>query len=196
MLSAICFASSMPVSAQSSAKSAVERYAFDIEGAHAFVQFRIKHLGYSWLYGRFNEFDGEFTFNPADKSIVTLTSTIAMPSIDSNHVKRDKHLRSKDFLDVEKHPEAKFVSDSYRSTGKHTGELAGKLTLFGVTKPVVINTEYIGGGKDPWGGHRQGFEGRLTLKPADFGKNFVPRLGQSSEEVELMLTVEGIRQSK
>ena len=186
----------MPVSAQSSAKSAVERYAFDIEGAHAFVQFRIKHLGYSWLYGRFNEFDGEFTFNPADKSIVALTSTIAMPSIDSNHVKRDKHLRSKDFLDVEKHPEAKFVSDSYRSTGKHTGELAGKLTLFGVTKPVVINTEYIGGGKDPWGGHRQGFEGRLTLKPADFGKNFVPRLGQSSEEVELMLTVEGIRQSK
>lgn len=181
--------------AQDADKSQTERYVFDVKGAHAFVQFRIKHLGYSWLYGRFNKFDGEFLYNEQDPSKTSFSATIDMTSLDSNHNERDKHLRSKDFLDVSAHPTAKFQSTGYVATGKNTGDLKGNLTLFGKTQPVVIKAEHVGGGKDPWGGYRQGFEGKLTIKPADFGKNFVPRLGQDSEQVELILTVEGIRQS-
>ncbi|WP_174233089.1 YceI family protein, partial [Escherichia coli] len=84
-----------------SAGSAVAAdYKIDKEGQHAFVNFRIQHLGYSWLYGTFKDFDGTFTFdekNPAaDKVNVTINTT----SVDTNHAERDKHLRSADFLNM------------------------------------------------------------------------------------------------
>ena len=74
---------------------------------------------------------------------------IKVTSLDSNHAERDKHLRSKDFLDTDAFPSAKFVSTSYKSTGPKTADLSGDLTLHGVTKPVVIAVEAIGAGKDP-----------------------------------------------
>lgn len=171
-------------------------YVVDREGAHAFIQFRIKHLGYSWLYGRFNDFKGEFTFDEKDPSKNSITMEVDTNSLDSNHAQRDKHLRSGDFLDTKKYPKATFKSTSYKSTGDSKGELAGELTLHGVTKPITIEVEHIGGGKDPWGGYRQGFEGRATIKPADFGMDVTKKLGASAEEVELMLSIEGIRKDK
>lgn len=169
-------------------------YQVDKEGAHAFVQFRVKHLGYSWLYGRFNDFDGQFTFDEKDPSKNKVTIELATASVDSNHARRDKHLRSADFLDVEKYPKATFVSTAYKPTGDKTAELTGNLTLHGVTKPITIQVEHIGGGSDPWGGYRQGFQGRATIKPAEWGIPMVEKLGPASEEVELILSLEGIRQ--
>jgi polyisoprenoid-binding protein YceI len=169
-----------------------ERYVIDTEGAHAFVQFRIQHLGYSWLYGRFNEFKGEFTYdkeNPGSSSVEVVINTA---SLDSNHAERDKHLRGDDFLAVDKHPEARFNSNAYKETGEDTAELEGELTLHGVTKPVTIDVTEIGSGPDPWGGFRRGFQGSTTLKLADFGIDY--DLGPASREVELILSVEGIRQ--
>src|SRR5699024_4061843 len=87
---------------------AAERYLIDTGGMHAFVQFRISHLGYSWLYGRFNDFEGEFTFAPDQPENSAVQATIRTASVDSNHARRDRHLRSDDFLDVENHPEARF----------------------------------------------------------------------------------------
>ncbi len=171
-------------------------YAIDKQGAHAFVQFRVKHLGYSWLYGRFNNFDGSFTFDEKDPSKNKVEVTIDMASIDSNHAERDKHLRSDDFLNTAKFPEATFVSTAYKATGENTAELTGNLTLHGVTKPVTLDVEHIGMGKDPWGGFRTGFEGRATIKPDEWGIAMVKSLGPASEEVELFLSVEGIRKDK
>ena len=171
---------------------AEEKYVIDTEKAHAFVQFRIKHLGYSWLYGRFNDFGGTFTYDEADPSKSQVAVTINTASIDSNHAERDKHLRSKDFLDVGKYPEATFKSTSYEVTGPDEATLTGDLTLHGVTKPVTIDVRQIGAGPDPWGGYRRGFEGRTTIKLADFG--ITKDLGPASRELELMLSVEGIRQ--
>src|SRR5690554_1869997 len=85
-------------------------YAFDTQGAHQFVTFKISHLGYSWLYGRFNDFDGEFTYDAANPENSSVSVTIDTSSIDSNHAERDKHLRSKDFLHVSEFPEATFKS--------------------------------------------------------------------------------------
>lgn len=169
-----------------------EKYAIDTDGAHAFVQFRIRHLGYSWLYGRFNDFGGGFTYDEDDPSKSQVEVVIKTASLDSNHAERDKHLRSNDFLDVSKHPEATFKSASYEETGADTATLTGDLTLHGVTKPVTISVSKIGHGPDPWGGFRRGFEGTTSIKLSDFG--IKKDLGPASREVELTLSVEGIRQ--
>ena len=170
---------------------AAETYAIDIEGQHAFIEFRIKHLGYSWLYGRFNDFDGLFTIdreNPANSSVEIEIETA---SVDTNHAERDKHLRGKDFLDVSKHPKASFVSTGIEQTGDGTGVITGDLTLNGVTKPVELEVEEIGHGPDPWGGYRAGFLGTTTLTLADFDIDF--DLGPAARTVELTLSVEGVR---
>jgi polyisoprenoid-binding protein YceI len=167
-------------------------YVIDTEGAHAFVQFRIQHLGYSWLYGRFNQFEGTFTYDEKNPAANKVEVVIKTASIDSNHAERDKHLRSDDFLDVAKHPEARFVSTKFEDQGDGKAVLTGDLTLHGVTKPVVIDVTRIGEGTDPWGGYRAGFQGTTTLKLADF--NITRDLGPASQEVELTLSVEGIRQ--
>ncbi|NBC46948.1 MAG: hypothetical protein GVY22_02920, partial [Gammaproteobacteria bacterium] len=88
------------------AAAEVEEYVIDTEGGHAFVQFRIQHLGYSWLYGRFNDFGGAFSYDPEDPDNASIEVEIETASIDSNHAERDKHLRGDDFLDVERYPQA------------------------------------------------------------------------------------------
>lgn len=174
------------------AKAAEEIYNIDTKGQHAFIEFRIKHLGYSWLYGRFNEFGGNFLLdrdNPANSSV---TVEIATASVDTNHAERDKHLRSKDFLNVDAHPKATFVSTAVEPGGENTAVIKGNLTLNGVTQPVEIAVEEIGHGPDPWDGYRAGFHGTTTLALADFDIDY--DLGPAAQTVELTLSVEGVRQ--
>ncbi|MDO9617592.1 MAG: YceI family protein [Pseudomonas sp.] len=166
-------------------------YAIDKQGQHAFVNFKISHLGYSWLYGTFKDFDGSFSFDAAKPQDSKVNVTLNTTSVDTNHAERDKHIRSGDFLNVSKHPTATFASTAVTSTGEGTADIAGDLTLNGVTKPVVIAAKFIGEGKDPWGGYRAGFEGSTTLKLKDFG--ITKDLGPASESVELIISVEGVR---
>ncbi|CAA6828533.1 MAG: Polyisoprenoid-binding protein YceI [uncultured Thiotrichaceae bacterium] len=167
-------------------------YILDTKGMHAFVQFRVQHLGYSWLYGRFNEFDGKFSYNEKAPEKATVSVTINTASVDSNHAERDKHLRSDDFLNVEKHPKATFESTSYKPNGDGTATLEGNLTLNGVTKPLSLAVSEIGAGDDPWGGYRRGFEATTSFKMADF--DITKNLGPASTDVEMTLSIEGIRQ--
>ncbi len=168
-----------------------EDYEIDTKGAHAFIQFKISHLGYSWLYGRFNTFDGAFSYDEKNPTASKVTVNIDPASIDSNHAERDKHLRGKDFLHVDKYPQAKFVSTSFKEQGNDKAELVGDLTLHGVTKPITIAVEHTGHGKDPWGGYRRGFAGTTKFALKDFGIDY--DLGPASQEVELTLSIEGIR---
>lgn len=173
------------------APASAAEYDFDIKGAHASINFRIKHLGFSWLVGRFDKFNGTFNYDDKapDKSSVKVEIDTA--SINSNHAERDKHLRAEEFLDVGKFPKATFVSTSVTPDGEGKAKITGDLTLRGVTKQVVIDAVAIGGGKDPWGGDRQGFEGTTKFALADFG---IPKdLGPASKEVELTLHVEGVQ---
>ncbi|MHA6492072.1 YceI family protein [Pseudomonas borbori] len=167
-------------------------YAIDKQGQHAFVNFKISHLGYSWLYGTFKDFDGSFSFDAAKPQDSKVNVTLNTSSVDTNHAERDKHIRSDDFLNVIEHPTATFASTSVKSTGEGTADITGDLTLNGVTKPVVIAAKFIGEGKDPWGGYRAGFEGSTTLKLKDF--DISKDLGPASESVELIISVEGVRQ--
>ena len=167
-------------------------YAIDKEGQHAFINFKISHLGYSWLYGTFKDFDGSFSFDAKAPEASKVSVKINTASVDSNHAERDKHLRSGDFLNVAKNPTATFASTAVKSTGEGTADITGNLTLNGVTKPVVIAAKFLGEGSDPWGGYRAGFEGSTKLKLKDF--DIQKDLGPASQEVELILSVEGVRQ--
>ncbi|HIP07913.1 MAG TPA: YceI family protein [Mariprofundaceae bacterium] len=168
-----------------------ETYKIDDAGAHAFIQFKVKHLGYSWLLGRFNTFEGTFNYDEKNPSASKIEVKIDTNSVDSNHALRDKHLRSKDFLMTGRYPEAKFVSTSFKEDGKNI-EIKGKFTFHGVTKDMTIKGNHIGAGKDPWGGYRRGFEGWTSFRMADYGMLY--NLGPASEEVELYFSIEGIRQ--
>ena len=166
-------------------------YAIDKQGQHAFVNFKISHLGYSWLWGTFNDFDGDFSFDAAKPEESKVNVTLETASVDTNHAERDRHLRSDDFLNVAKHPTATFESTSVKSTGGGTADITGNLTLNGVTKPVVIAAKFIGEGDDPWGGYRAGFEGSTTLTLKDF--DIKMDLGPASQTVDLIISVEGVR---
>ncbi len=167
-------------------------YVVDKEGAHASIQFKISHLGYSWLWGRFNDFDGTFSYDEKDKSASKVSVTVNTKSVDSNHAERDKHLRGKDFLDVEKFPEAKFVSTSFTEGSEGKAVLKGNLTLHGVTKEVALDIAQVGAGKDPWGGYRRGFEGQVRIALKDYG--ITKDLGPASAELDLIISLEGIKQ--
>ncbi len=167
-------------------------YLIDKKGMHAFIQFKVSHLGYSWLYGRFNDFDGSFTYDSENPAAAQITVNINTASVDSNHAERDKHLRSDEFLHVDKFPKSRFVSTSIVLYDDGTGVLTGDFTLRGVTKPLTIDIKFIGEGDDPWGGYRAGFEGSTKLALADYG--IVRDLGPTAKEVELFFSIEGIRQ--
>lgn len=162
---------------------------YTLDLSHSFIQFRISHLGYSVLAGRFNDFAGSLQWDKASPATSNIALTIKTASIDSNWAERDKHLRGTDFLDVEKYPEASFKSTKF--TGDATaGKLEGELTLHGVTKPLTLEVKAVGEGDDPWGGYRAGFSGTTSFNRSDFGISY--NLGPSSETIHFDLFVEGI----
>lgn len=165
---------------------------YKIDPAHSFVEFKISHLGFSTLSGRFNDISGTFTYAPDEgEAAQAISIVIPTASIDTNHAERDKHLRSDDFLNVEEYPEARFVSTGF--TGDESGGvMSGDLTLHGVTKPIEIEVRKVGEGEDPWGGYRAGFIGTTTLNRNDFGISY--DLGPAAETVDMTLMIEGVRQ--
>jgi polyisoprenoid-binding protein YceI len=184
-LSALLLAALFAASAQAA------EYKIDTSGAHAFIQFRIKHLGYSWLYGRFDKFDGSFSYDAAKPETASVQVNIDTTSLNSNHAERDKHLRGSDFLDVTTFPTATFKSTGFEPLGEGKGKVIGELTLRGITKPITIDVTNIGGGQDPWGGVRQGFSGTVEFALKDFGIDY--NLGPASQKVEMILDVEGVK---
>jgi len=159
---------------------------YKVDSTHSFVEFRIQHLGYSWLYGRFNDVSGEFSYDAAKPGSSNFSVEIATNSVDTNHAERDKHLRGKDFLEVNKYSKATFKSNRFDGS-----TLEGVLTLHGVSKTIKIDVTKVGEGKDPWGGYRAGFIGTVAFKKSDFGIDY--KLGPASEMIEFELGIEGIR---
>lgn len=171
-------------------------YTIDKEGQHAFIDFTISHLGYSFIHGTFKDWTGTFSFDAAKPEDSKISITLKTASVFTNQAERDKHISSKDFLDVATYPEAKFVSTKVVTTGKNadgkvTADVTGDLTLHGVTKPVVVKATFNGEGKDPWGGYRAGFNGTTSIKRSDFGK--MMDLGPQSDSLDLNISFEGVK---
>lgn len=164
---------------------------YTVDPSHAFIQFRISHLGYSVLAGRFNDFAGTFVWDRDDPAAAAINVTIKTASVDTNWAERDKHIRGEDFLDVEQFPLATFSSSKFTGDAK-SGVLDGILTLHGVSKPIALQVHAVGEGDDPWGGYRAGFAGTTTIDRTDFGISY--DLGPTANTMEFDLFIEGIRQ--
>jgi polyisoprenoid-binding protein YceI len=176
----------------SSVSAQADNYQIDTEKAHAFIDFRIQHLGFSWMSGRFNTFSGNYSYDENNPDTAQVEVDIDVTSIDTNHAERDKHLRGEKFLNVDEFPKASFKSTSFEQAEDGNAVLTGDFTLHGVTKSIKIDVEPVGHGDDPWGGFRRGFTGTTQFTISDYGID-VSKLGPSSQVVFLTLSIEGIR---
>ncbi|WP_339885067.1 YceI family protein [Vreelandella maris] len=168
-------------------------YQIDTEGQHAFIQFKISHLGFSYILGSFEEFEGQFAYDPEDLDASSAEIEVQVDSLTSNHAERDRHILSGDFLNASEFPTATFTSTGFESTGDNEGVLTGDLTLHGETQEIEMSVTLMGEGDDPWGNYRAGFEGSTTLTLGDYGIN-MSDFPESMHELELYVTFEGIRQ--
>ncbi|MGQ7263638.1 YceI family protein [Vreelandella sp. V005] len=168
-------------------------YQIDTEGQHAFVQFKISHLGFSYILGSFEEFEGQFAYDPEDIDASSAEIEVQIDSLTSNHAERDRHILSDDFLNASEFPTATFTSTGFESTGDNEGVLSGDLTLHGETQEIEMPVTLLGEGEDPWGNYRAGFEGSTTLTLSDYGID-MSDFPESMHELELYVTFEGIRQ--
>ena len=170
---------------------------YKVDPAHTTVSFKIRHL-FSKVEGTFNQFEGTFDYVPDHPEQWKANATIQAASINTRVEKRDNHLRSPDFFDVEKYPTLTFTSDQVTDATPTSAKLHGLLTIHGVAKRVVLNLEILGEAKDPWGNVRASFTATTTVNRKDFGVswNKVLETGQLlvGDEVEITLEVEGIQQ--
>lgn len=186
--SAIAAAALVPVSQAQAAD-----YQIDTEGQHAFIQFKISHLGFSYILGSFEEFDGQFAYDPEDLDASSAEIEVQVNSLTSNHAERDRHILSDDFLNASEFPTATFASTGFESISDNEGVLMGELTLHGETQEIEMPVTLRGEGDDPWGNYRAGFEGSTMLNLGDYGID-MSDYPESMHELELYVTLEGIRQ--
>lgn len=162
---------------------------YELDPVHSFITFKISHLKISTVTGRFNGPTGTVVLD-SDAAKSSIHVEVLAKNVDTGVEKRDTHLRSADFFDVEKHPKISFTSTALKATA--TGyELIGKLSLHGVTKNVTVDLKKNGEGKDPWGGYRVGYETSFTIKRSEFGMNFMP--GAVGDDVALSFAFEAVK---
>jgi polyisoprenoid-binding protein YceI len=170
---------------------------WEIDPAHSSVGFEVRHMMIATVRGQFREFEG--TLETSDElRDCRVHGTVKMASIDTGEPTRDAHLRSADFLDVERYPEARFESTSVEHLGGAVCLVRGELTLKGQTRDIELEATLQGAGEDPWGNERVGVSARGTINRNDFGLTWqapLPRGGGVlvGEQVTLVIDVSAVR---
>ncbi len=177
----------------------VQAAEWSFDKAHTNIGFSITHLVISDVTGRFSEFDGSVTSSNDDFSGAQIDIVIKTASVFTNNEKRDNHLRSADFFDVEKNPEMTFKSSAFEKVGDNKYKISGKLTLNGVTKDVELDATFKGIIKDPWGGTRAGFKATTTLKRYDYNLTYNSALETGGfligKTVDIEINIELVKKS-
>ena len=171
---------------------------WDFDLTHSSIGFHVRHLMVSKVHGRFHTWSGKLELDEADLTKSRIAVTIDASSVDTKEDKRDAHLRSPDFLDVEKFPAITFHSTAIARDGEDYN-VTGDLTIHGVTKQVVLAVE---GGlqvKDPWGGTRTGFSAKTVISRKDFGLTWNVALEAGGfvvgDKLEITLEIEAVRKA-
>ena len=146
--------------------------AWVIDPAHSEIQFSAKHLMISTVRGRFNAFSGTIDADETNPTAATVDVQIDASSLVTGEERRDTHLRSADFLDVEKYPYLTFKSTRVERIDETHGKLYGELTIRDITKPVVLSVEYAGQAKTPWGTTSAGFNAQTKINRKDWDLNW------------------------
>lgn len=168
---------------------------YDVDVDHTTVGFKIRHL-FSNVTGNFTMFNGTINYEPGAPQSWSTSGTIDVSSINTNVKGRDKHLLTADFFNVEKFPKIEFQSTGVENATEKTATLKGTFKMHGVEKPITLDVEIHGVGKDPWGNVRAGFTAKTKINRKDFGLDWNQTLETGGvlvgDEVEITLEVEGI----
>jgi len=170
------------------------RWNLDLD--HSTIEFRVAHMIVSKTTGRFMDYAGFIDMDAEAGTVKAIEVTIKAGSVNTNHEKRDAHIRNVDFLDVEHYPAITFKMKSYKKATE--GFIAvGDLTLHGVTKEVILAGQYNGSTKDPWGNTRAGFSAEGKLNRKDFGMVWNKTLDSGGlvvgDEIQIRLDIECIK---
>ncbi len=168
-----------------------------VDHAHSTVEFAVKHMMITTVRGRFHDLDGTVRLDETAPSASSVEVSIKAATIDTGVADRDAHLRSPDFLDVERYPEITFRSTRVDPQGKGRLRITGDLTIHGVARPVVLDATEEGRGKDPWGGERVGFSATTSIDRRDFGLVWNQTLEQGGwlvgHEIKINLDMQLVR---
>jgi len=179
------------------AMPAVAADLYTVDKAHSQAAFQVKHF-LSKTGGRFNQFEGKIQLDDKHLENSTVEFKIDAASVDTDNEKRDAHLRTADFFDVENHPAVTFKSEKIRQVAKGKYEVTGTFSMRGVEKKLVVPVTYLGLVKDPWGGQRAGFSTQLTLNRKDFGMLWNKALDSGGyvlgDEVWVTVELEAVKQ--
>lgn len=167
---------------------------YKIDGSHTSVVFKINHLGFAHIYGQFADVSGSFVIDEAAPEKSSFDLVIKTDSLITHAPKRDQHLRSPDFFNTKQFPKITYKSKSVKKLDGSKYELTGDFTMLGVTKPLTVVFQRLRTGKDPWGMTRTGGDASFKIKRSDFGMNFMQGENQLADEVEVFVSLEGIKQ--
>lgn len=175
------------------------RSTWTVDGTHAEVAFAVRHLMIATVRGRFGAVSGTVQFDEDHPSKSKVDVTIDVTSIDTRQEQRDNHLRSPDFLDVEKYPTMHFVSTKIDGDVAGKFHVTGDLTIRGVSHEVTLDVIAEGRARDPWGNDRAGFSATGKISRGAFGLHWNQVLEAGGvavgDEVRLSIDVEMVRQS-
>ena len=170
------------------ASAAVETYAID--PVHSSVGFSIRHI-LTKVPGSFTQFRGTITVDRDNLENSSVEAVIDVASVSTRNDKRDTHLKSPDFFDAAKFGTITFKSTSWKKTGDGTFDVAGDLTIHGVTRPVVLKVDLLGFGPGMMGAQLSGWDASLTINREDFGVNGPAMLGKAlGSDVAISINVE------
>jgi polyisoprenoid-binding protein YceI len=170
---------------------------WNLDPEHSTIEFRVTHMVVSKTSGRFIDYTGFVDMDADSGTVTAIEATIKAESVNTNHVKRDIHLRNAEFLDVKLYPTITFKMKSYKKTAEGYAA-AGDLTLRGVTKEITLVGHYNGATKDPSGHTRAGFNAEGKLNRKDFGMVWNKTLDSGGlvvgDEVQIRLDIECIKE--
>jgi polyisoprenoid-binding protein YceI len=170
---------------------------YKIDKSHSEAVFQVRHL-VTRVRGRFDDFEGSVQINDERPDLSSVDFTIKATSIDTNEKDRDTHLRSADFFEVDKFPNITFRSKRIAKKSGESYDVAGDLTIHGVTKEITLPVTHLGKAKDPWGNERVGFEAEITLNRKDYGLMWNAPLEIGGflvgDEVKVSLSIQAVAQ--
>jgi len=169
-----------------------------VDPGHSSVEFAVKHMGIASVRGKFTEFEGTLEVGE-DLTSSRAYGTVKVASITTDEEKRDEHLRSPDFFNVEEHPEITFESSQIEAIDDESSHIVGALTMHGVTKDVRLKAVVQGTDIDPWGNERVGLEAVGCLNRKDFDMKFNQALGSGNvlvgDKVNVSLSVSAVKET-
>ncbi|MET9579069.1 YceI family protein [Streptomyces massasporeus] len=170
---------------------------YTIDPAHSTIGFVARHAMVTNVKGSFQDFTGTLHLDGTDPSQSTASLDVVMDSIDTGNADRDGHLKSADFFKADEFPAMTFRSTKAEALGGDDYRITGDLTILGTTRPLVIDLEFNGAAKDPFGNERVGFEGKAEILRSEWGLTWNAALETGgvlvSDKIKLNFDISAIR---